>query len=105
MPTPKTVFDNKTNNDKLADKPDFKDETLTEDELNDNKTDMDRVYDEPVDDESWQSKVARFGNGEVVNDPHEGTIVFNQQLGNGELKVHGPMPRSEWAEYCAKNGL
>lgn len=47
-------------------------------------------------------------NGEIPND-REGDIVsrvqFVDSAGNVGEKIHGPMPRSEWAEYSKKNGL
>lgn len=48
-------------------------------------------------------------SGEVPNDPFEGQISHRVQYvdsaGNVGEKVHGPMPRSEWAEYARKNNL
>lgn len=47
-------------------------------------------------------------NGEVANDPNEGEIVHIQRIidsaGNLVEKQHR-VPRSDWADYSAKNGL
>lgn len=52
---------------------------------------------------------ARMASGEVANDPGEGDIVMRRQVvdaaGNVVEKLHGPMPRKDWAAYSAKNGL
>lgn len=57
---------------------------------------------------SAQEKHILAANGEVPNN-EEGDITYRQQYvdsaGNVGEKVHGPMPRSEWAAYAATNKL
>ena len=59
----------------------------------------------PLDTESADEKVRRLSNGEIVNDPHEGSIVFRQLMNDGSVKEQGPVRRSAWTAYSLKNGL
>lgn len=60
--------------------------------------------------ETVEDRIRVESNGETVNDPNGGMIVYIQNAvpddkGGVKEVVHGPMPRGEWAKYAAEKGL
>lgn len=64
---------------------------------------------EKVTEETDEEVRIRLRSTEIPKDPNEGMITYRQSFvdsaGNVGEKIHGPMPRSEWAAYSAANGL
>ncbi len=87
--------------------PKFKDDKIPKDADTQPDSETDKAKDKP--EETDDDMRARLASTEIPKDPEEGFITYRERFidsaGNAGEKVHGPMPRSEWAAYSAKNGL